>query len=140
MDCCERERLAAFIAGVERSAFGDPWSCGQIYDSLGDNAVAVTSEHGYALGVAVAGEAELYRMAVEPPFRRRGEGKQLLSAFAERCGAMGCRSVYLEVRSRNAAAVSLYEAAGFVRVGERKGYYGDDDALLMKKNIIVNIP
>jgi hypothetical protein len=56
---CERERLAAFIAGVEQAAFGDPWSVGQILAGLNEHAVLVTSEHGFALGIAIAGEAEL---------------------------------------------------------------------------------
>ncbi len=31
--------------------------------------------------------------------------------------------VYLEVRTDNAAAIALYEAHGFVRIGVRRKYY-----------------
>jgi ribosomal-protein-alanine N-acetyltransferase len=117
----ERERLAAFIAGVEQAAFGDPWSMGQILAGLNDHAVLATSEHGFALGIAIAGEAELYRMAVLPEFRRRGEGALLLSFFVDACAARACQSVFLEVRRRNNAAISLYVAAGFELVGLRRG-------------------
>jgi ribosomal-protein-alanine N-acetyltransferase len=93
------------------------------------------SEHGFALGIVTADDGELYRMAVLPQFRRQGEGAQLLASFVNLCAAKGCRSVYLEVRSRNTAAVALYESAGFMPVGKRKSYYGDDDALLMRRII-----
>jgi ribosomal protein S18 acetylase RimI-like enzyme len=38
--------------------------------------------------------------------------------------------VLLEVRQSNEGAQSLYEAAGFVVHGERRGYYGDGEAAL----------
>ena len=42
---------------------------------------------------------------------------------------------YLEVRASNAAAIALYEAAGFAEMGVRHNYYpakkGREDALLM---------
>jgi ribosomal-protein-alanine N-acetyltransferase len=113
---------------------------GQILSGLNDNAVFAVSEHGFALGIAIAGEAELYRTAILPEFRRRGEGLRLLSAFLEACAARDCRSVFLEVRSRNNAAISLYKAAGFEQVGMRRGYYGDDDGVVMKLIIANNKP
>ena len=47
----------------------------------------------------------------------------------------GLETVFLEVRSRNTAAINLYTAYGFKRVGVRKGYYKnpDDDAVIMLK-------
>jgi ribosomal-protein-alanine N-acetyltransferase len=43
----------------------------------------------------------------------------------------GARHLTLEVRSRNDAGLSLYHRFGLAPVGVRKGYYGDDDALVL---------
>jgi ribosomal-protein-alanine N-acetyltransferase len=43
----------------------------------------------------------------------------------------GARHLTLEVRSRNRAGISLYQRFGMAPVGVRKGYYGDDDALIL---------
>jgi ribosomal-protein-alanine N-acetyltransferase len=46
------------------------------------------------------------------------------------------RSVFLEVRSGNAAALALYEKLGFVMMGRRENYYKTaaerEDALTMR--------
>jgi ribosomal-protein-alanine N-acetyltransferase len=51
-------------------------------------------------------------------------------AWAQRQGA---RRMELEVRISNRAAIALYERAGFVQDGRRRGYYRDpeEDAVLM---------
>jgi ribosomal-protein-alanine N-acetyltransferase len=43
--------------------------------------------------------------------------------------------VYLEVRTDNTAAISLYESVGFVRMGVRKRYYriSGADAYTMRR-------
>jgi ribosomal-protein-alanine N-acetyltransferase len=45
-------------------------------------------------------------------------------------------TVFLEVRSKNAAARALYNAYGFKEIGVRKGYYQNpsDDAVIMVKD------
>ena len=43
----------------------------------------------------------------------------------------GAEEVFLEVRSYNAAAISLYEKTGFTKISVRKGYYGDCDGIVM---------
>ena len=41
---------------------------------------------------------------------------------------------FLEVRASNAAAIQLYESAGFHRAGRRPDYYADpaEDAIVMR--------
>lgn len=83
----------------------------------------------------VLDEAEIIEIGVSPDFRRRGFANQILS-----CGLTALPKsvtiVHLEVRSQNLAAVSLYEALGFLRVGARPGYYQNppDTAILMSLN------
>ena len=84
---------------------------------------------GYATGVKLGADSELYRIAVLPQYRKQGLAKELLERFLEKCGGGCC----LEVRSKNTAAIALYESAGFTQISRRKGYYGDDDALIYRK-------
>ena len=49
--------------------------------------------------------------------------------------AAGARKVFLEVRSDNIAAVSLYERFGFEVLRVRSGYYNGKDATVMIKNL-----
>jgi ribosomal-protein-alanine N-acetyltransferase len=85
---------------------------------------------GYATGIKLDGESELYRIAVLPAFRGQGIAKELLARFIEKCSSV----IFLEVRAKNTAAIGLYESMGFERAGFRKGYYGDDDALVFRRN------
>jgi ribosomal-protein-alanine N-acetyltransferase len=45
--------------------------------------------------------------------------------------------MFLEVAADNLAAIALYQATGFIKVGVRKGYYphpdGAKDALVMRR-------
>ncbi|MFT4202002.1 ribosomal protein S18-alanine N-acetyltransferase [Gordonia sp. (in: high G+C Gram-positive bacteria)] len=89
-------------------------------EALGDPPI------GYA-GISILGpagdhECEIHTIAVAASHRGTGIGRALLAemlAVADRRDA----PVYLEVRVDNEPAIGLYESAGFVRAGLRKGYY-----------------
>ncbi len=90
---------------------------------------------GYA-GVQCAGGAGyIGNVAVDPDFRRMGAGKSLLAAIDALAAERSLEEVTLEVRQSNAAAIALYEGAGYCRVGLRNGYYDDprEAAVLMTK-------
>jgi ribosomal-protein-alanine N-acetyltransferase len=57
----------------------------------------------------------------------------------ERARACGAKMIFLEVAATNNAARKLYEAAGFVMVGRRLGYYrgprGIDDGLTYRLDL-----
>ncbi len=76
-------------------------------------------------------EAHVMTIAVRPEKRRRGYAQTLIQAALAVPVAAGVRRVYLEVRPSNTAARSLYESLGFRATTVRRGYYGDEDALLM---------
>jgi [ribosomal protein S18]-alanine N-acetyltransferase len=77
----------------------------------------------------VSDELHITTIAVRPERRRRGYARALLRAALE--AFPEARRVHLEVRPSNAPARALYESLGFVAVGIRRRYYGDEDALLM---------
>lgn len=127
------------LSMLEKECFSDPWSLTSLKNQLASpQTVYIISEEegepvGYVLGSVVCGEAELYRIAVLDRFRRRGIGDRLMAEFLKECLARNTEKVFLEVRSRNFSAISLYEKTGFERISVRKGYYGDDDAVIFAK-------
>ena len=87
----------------------------------------------YLLGRIIAPEGEIYRIAVREDKRQRGIGYRLLSYSLKTERGRGLETVFLEVRSKNAAAIALYRAYGFTDIGIRKNYYKNpnDDAIVM---------
>lgn len=123
------------LAALEQAALPDPWTPAQLAGELAQPITRAllagdgTQPLGYALGRVVAGEAEVLRVAVHPAHRRQGLGRALLRALHAACAA---EEVFLEVRAGNTAAIALYEAEGYARVGRRPGYYADgEDAVVM---------
>lgn len=84
-------------------------------------------------------EAELVGMIIAPAVRSRGIGKALLKEFDTLVRKLpGLEQVVLSVTASHAAAVKLYEGAGFVRYGlqPRAIKLGDtyhDKALMLKQ-------
>ena len=81
---------------------------------------------GYA-GISVLGgpgdaEANVHTIGVDPRWQGKGIGKALLRALLARADEVAA-PVFLEVRTDNAAAIGLYEAHGFTRIGMRRRYY-----------------
>ena len=132
------------IYSLETACFSDPWSITAVENQLkSESCIYIITEEngipcGYALGSIICGEAELYRIAVSDKFRRRGLGEKLLSRFTEKCTEREGEKIFLEVRSRNIPAITLYKKAGFEEISVRKGYYGDDDAVIFAKIISEN--
>ena len=128
------------MARIERDSFEAPWSADEITKDVtaggsGYVAVALADDEraGYAEIRMVAGEGQIYNIAIAPEFRRAGIGEALLQHLVDKAEADGCSLVTLEVRSGNAPAMELYRKMGFREVGRRRGYYakGGEDAVLM---------
>lgn len=92
---------------------------------------------GWAGVRVVADAAEVLTVGVIPAARRGGIGERLLAMLLDEARRRGATEVFLEVRVDNEAAQRLYEKAGFVRVGMRRGYYagGSVDAVVMRRGI-----
>jgi ribosomal-protein-alanine N-acetyltransferase len=111
-----------------RPCFGEGWSrsqCAGILPMLGVTLTVGEDEEGtvgFALARAVADEAELLLIAVDPDRQGRGAGNALLRHFIDGARAGGAHRLHLEVRDGN-PAVGLYREAGFVPAGRRRNYY-----------------
>jgi len=95
---------------------------------------------GFAVARCAADEAEIITIGVTPSAQRRGIGTALLADLIVRAVALGAKRIFLEVSEQNPAAIALYEAAGFERVGRRENYYrsktkGAVAALIMRHTV-----
>jgi ribosomal-protein-alanine N-acetyltransferase len=121
----DHELLAALHAGC----FAEAWSAGSLAAMLatpgtfGLLAVGGGEPAGFILVRGLADEAEILSLGVLPAARRRGLARRLLGAATARLAEAGVGRLLLEVAEDNAAALALYESAGFARVGRRPGYY-----------------
>ena len=103
--------LGAYVTGASPSSQEDERSSGLI---------------GYA-GMSVVGagrnrEANVHTIGVDPAWQRQGVGRALLIALLAKADEAHA-PVFLEVRTDNTAAIGLYEAHGFHRIGLRRRYY-----------------
>lgn len=143
------------LAGMHKICFADAWSAESMQALLDmpgtagliavdggslTPALAAPGPAGLVLWRAVAGEAEILTIAVLPPWRGRGLGGRLLDAALAASAQAGAEAMFLEAAADNNAALALYHARGFERVGLRKGYYAGKDAVVMRRTINTNSP
>jgi ribosomal-protein-alanine N-acetyltransferase len=78
-------------------------------------------------------EAEVLILATHPDHRRRGLAHALLTHAANHWRSSRVRRAFLDVRSDNTAARTLYGRAGWIESGRRPHYYRDGtDAVLLQ--------
>ena len=129
------------IAALEEAIFPDAWDYRSVMDLITtEGAMCFTASEGgrviaYVIGRLIAPEGEIYRVAVDEAYRKRGIAYRLLDYAVKTSRGKGLESIFLEVHSMNTPAINLYRAYGFSEVGRRKGYYRNptDDAIVMLK-------
>lgn len=134
-----READIAGILAVEDRTFAVPWSKRMFMDEINNPCAVYYVALSGELIVAYAGawfildEAHITNLAVDPDYRHRKIATGLLSKIIEASGERKIKSLTLEVREKNASAISLYKRFGFTVEGRRRGYYSDtkEDALIM---------
>jgi ribosomal-protein-alanine acetyltransferase len=90
---------------------------------------------GFLVARTTWDEAEILNMAVEPTHRRNGIGSALLSAAISSAQIHQAKTIYLEVRESNRAAIAFYAKHGFAKSAVRRAYYSSptENAVVMKK-------
>ena len=142
------QKTAAHLEGaaaLEKMCFSSPWSAKSMElltnDGIGVGylctAPAVPGAEptvtAYGGMLITVDEGQITNIAVHPDHRRKGLGAAIVRALLRHAKDARLESVSLEVRVSNTAAIKLYEQAGFVEAGRRKGFYQKptEDALVM---------
>jgi ribosomal-protein-alanine N-acetyltransferase len=131
----------ASVAQLERENFSMPWSenvlTAELRNPLALWLVAVLDDEvvGYVGAQIVPDEADMMNVAVSSTHRRKGVARGLILELLDQLKEQGVRSLSLEVRASNSAAITLYDGLGFNQVGRRPGYYKmpKEDALILRK-------
>lgn len=127
--------IGEVMADAFEPRYGEGWTSSQCMGMLSLPGVWLTLAYregglvGFALARAIAGDGELLLIAVRPGWRGCGIGATLLRSVIADAGMRAAERLHLEVRSDN-RAIGLYLGHGFVKVGERRGYYRGRDGRL----------
>jgi putative acetyltransferase len=81
------------------------------------------------------GIAEIKRMYVDPTFRGRGVGRQIVDALAAQARQIGAKRIVLETGPRQPDAIAMYEHAGFVEIPLYGEYIGSQFSVCMAKDL-----
>ena len=127
------------VMQMEKEAFSEPWNEAFFRECFrfADCRVLERGDVVQAYGVMLveAAQAHIVNLCVRAQSRRRGLGRQMVTHLLERARSSEARLAFLEVRSSNQAALSLYQSMGFHRLGVNQAYYrtaeGREDALIL---------
>lgn len=135
------------LVSLEQQCFAQPWTVEQYRQFAG-------LEHFKVLGVFegrqlcsyisfyfMPEEAEIINLGVHPDCRKRGMATSLVASVLELCRRTKLRSIFLEVRPSNIAALNLYQGFGFKELATRKNYYPDnmEDALVLHLDLTFSV-
>ncbi len=84
--------------------------------------------YGYVYATNIQNEIDLLSIYIDKDKRHQKIGQKLLNTLKNTKVA----SITLEVSSKNVVAQKFYENNEFKKVGMRKNYYKDSDAIIMR--------
>ena len=123
------------IMYLENTCFVAPWGLKELTYEINDNPISnlwviESSMHGVAGFVdywITFDSATICQICVNPVFRKRGLGAQLMNEVIKDCKANKVRNITLEVREHNDSAIRLYEKFNFKKVLIKEKYYTNGD-------------
>ncbi|MFZ6746619.1 ribosomal protein S18-alanine N-acetyltransferase [Undibacterium sp. JH2W] len=132
------------MLSIEERVYTHPWSRGNFTDSLSSGYEAFGFRDveqdlfAYFVVMPILDELHLLNFAVGLPYQGQGYAKLLMGKLFAYANEHAYASILLEVRRSNVRAISVYEGAGFVSIGVRKGYYPAhdqqrEDAIVMRR-------
>ncbi|MBS4462076.1 ribosomal protein S18-alanine N-acetyltransferase [Aerococcaceae bacterium zg-B36] len=92
---------------------------------------------GYISLHHVLDEVSINHVFIHTDYRKQGLASALVAFVIEQLAYRQVKHLFLEVRSKNEAAIRLYESSGFELLGRRKNYYQNpvEDALIYQKKV-----
>ena len=120
---------------LENTCFIAPWGLKELNYEINDNPVSnlwviESSMYGVAGFVdywITFDSATICQICVNPVFRKRGLGAQMMSEVIKDCKANKVRNITLEVREHNESAIRLYEKFNFKKILIKENYYTNGD-------------
>ena len=91
---------------------------------------------GYLEYSLIYDRMEIDNIKVLEEYRGKGIGTKLMAHLVSLAIEYRVDNITLEVRVSNEIARNLYKKFGFKEVAIRKYYYGDEDGILMEKNVM----
>ena len=146
-ECFEPMAVGAIdeVHAVEVEIYPFPWTRGNFHDALraGNVAWVLRADDraliAYCIVLMAIDEAHLLNLSVARAWQRQGYGWKTLEWAAHCAREYGARTMLLEVRPSNAAALSLYKRYGFQQIGVRRDYYPAphhrEDAIVMRHTL-----
>jgi ribosomal protein S18 acetylase RimI-like enzyme len=118
------------VEAVDVEAFSSIWqnSLSSLEVAFRQAAVATVAEVdgqivGYQISTATPVGGHLARLAVKPKFQHQGIGSGLLTDLLAQFELRGANSVTVNTQHDNLVSLTLYEKAGFKRIGEEYPVY-----------------
>ena len=128
---------------IENEAFFEPWTKRGLIKDLEENSFLehfVYEKDGQVVGFYIISKitdlVEIFTIAVKKEYRSEKIGSLLLEDIIRFSKANDVTEIWLEVSTKNLAAINLYEKFGFRIMGLRKNYYqkiGEDAYNMLKE-------
>ena len=126
-------------AQLEKQVFKMPSSVDELREfSSGDNlfafAIYLDDKYvGHVTGYITKHGVNIYNLVVIPEYRGKGIGNKLMEYLETYTKEELENAILLHVRESNVRAQKLYKSRGFEVYGKIPGFYGDEDAISMRK-------
>ncbi len=125
-----------YLGGLIKSGFGKTNDLKKILDSENEYVVGFYDEEellGFLYYSKSFDTIDIIDIVVDENYRRKGIATKLITRVVNNHGDI--HTIFLEVNENNTAAIEAYEKNGFKVISRRIKYYGDDDALIMKRDV-----
>jgi len=136
------EKDLQIISELERDLFSEEkWSYFQILREFKNDfsKILVFKEKeeiiGYLIFREIEPEIEIFKIGVKKEYQRKGVGTKLIQKLIEIAREKNISKIFLEVKASNLSAYNFYKKLGFKEMYRRKNYYGNEEAIIMLKEI-----
>ncbi|MGL4441714.1 MAG: GNAT family N-acetyltransferase [Bosea sp. (in: a-proteobacteria)] len=139
---------AAQVSRLHGASFARGWDQPEVARMLSERNIlsdgvfagSSNSPSGFVMSRMAGDEAEILTICIDATRRGQGLGRMLLDQHIKNLLRRSVEQLFLEVEEHNVMALALYRRLGFVKVGERPGYYAKPDgsralALVLRREI-----
>jgi len=132
------------IHAIEQENEVELWSIKNFKDSISAKhffKIFILNETivGFIVARLIQHECEILNIGVTKSMRKKQAASKLMDVLLAECNNKNIKHIFLEVRTSNIPAISLYKKFDFNEVGVRPNYYltkkGHEDAVIMGRDL-----